>query len=108
MPTATGLRKKVEQRNSTSRGYKRTYAGAVDGGRPPPPRRVIRFSDQSFNSVPRFLELVADHRASVEADLGSVPLWFRGHRDETWKLKSTLKRHGIQPERAPELAGTAP
>ena len=80
----------------------------VESRAPSGEANVIRFSDQSFNSVPRFLELMADHRASVEADLGSVPLWFRGHRDETWKLKSTLKRHGIQPERAPELAGTAP
>ena len=53
--------------------------------------------------MPRFLELVAQHRASVERDLGVVPLWFRGHRQEDWTLETTLKRQGIDPEREPEL-----
>ena len=64
---------------------------------------AIRFDDQPFDSLPRFLELVAQHRACVEGELGAVPLWFRGHRQEDWKLETTLKRQGIDPEREPEL-----
>ena len=64
---------------------------------------LIRFEDQDFDSLPRFLELVAEHRSAVEKDLDSVPLWFRGHRDEKWTLETTLKRQGVQPEREPEL-----
>ena len=63
----------------------------------------LRFDDDVITSLPRFLELVAKHQALVEDELGSVPLWFRGHRDETWKLETTLKRQGIEPEREPQL-----
>lgn len=64
---------------------------------------TIRFDDETITSLPRFLELVAKHRALVEDELGSVPLWFRGHRDEKWKLETTLNRQGIRPEREPLL-----
>ena len=64
---------------------------------------AIRFDDQTFDSVPGFLELVAKHRALVENEFGSIPLWFRGHRDSTWKLATTLKRQGIEPEQEPQL-----
>ena len=64
---------------------------------------AIRFDEESFDSVPRFLELVAKHRALVRQDHGLVPLWFRGHRDVSWKLATTLKRQGIGPDQEPEL-----
>ena len=32
-----------------------------------------------------------------------MPLWFRGHRDEAWKLETTLQRHGIKPQWEPQL-----
>ena len=64
---------------------------------------AIRFDEQCFDSLPRFLELVAQHRTHVEQELGSVPLWFRGHRSEKWKLETTLRRQGIEPGREPEL-----
>ena len=47
--------------------------------------------------------MVAEHRALVREDHGLVPLWFRGHCDERWKLATTLKRQGIEPEQEQEL-----
>ncbi len=64
---------------------------------------TIRFDDVTINNLPSFLELVAQHRTRVEEELGSIPLWFRGHRNEEWKLETTLKRQGIIPEREPQL-----
>ena len=60
---------------------------------------AIRFSDARFESLPDFLQQVAEHRQAVNEVCGPIPLWFRGHKDVDWKLETTLQRRGMWADR---------
>lgn len=60
---------------------------------------AILFSDANFETVPEFLQKVAAHRQQVHDTNGPVPLWYRGHEDTTWQLKTSLTRRGFGVER---------